>query len=140
MRWARIALAVSIAVVPLAAQDARPSFAEWLAGVRTEALARGFKPEIVDEAIGSVDQPLQAAIDRDRSQAEHVLALEVYVARIVSAKNVAIGREMYAQHRDELQKVGEHYGVSPRTIVGIWGVESNFGRFSGTKSSDIPKP
>jgi membrane-bound lytic murein transglycosylase B len=130
--FAPAALIVAIVAAPLAAQDVRPSFAEWLAGVRTEALARGFKEAIVDEAIESVDQPLQVAIDRDRSQAEHVLALEVYLARVVTARKVATGREVYAQYRDDLEKVGEHYGVSPRAIVGVWGLESNFGRFSGT--------
>jgi membrane-bound lytic murein transglycosylase B len=35
--------------------DARPSFAEWLADVRTEALSRGIRPDIVDEALTHVD-------------------------------------------------------------------------------------
>ena len=41
-------------------QDAppRPTFSEWLAGVRAEALARGIKPEIADEALAGVEEPL----------------------------------------------------------------------------------
>lgn len=133
MRARSIALVVSfVLVAPLAAQDARPSFAEWLAGVKAEALTRGIKPEILDEALATVEEPLQAAIDRDRAQPEHVLSLDAYVARVLTAKNIAMGREMYARHRAELDEVGERYGVSPRAIVGVWGLESNFGRFSGT--------
>ena len=30
-------------------------------------------------------------------------------------------------------EVGERYGVPPRIIAGIWGMESNFGRFSGMR-------
>ena len=41
--------------VVVAAQDVRPSFSEWLAGVRSEAIARGVKAEIVDEALEGVD-------------------------------------------------------------------------------------
>src|SRR6185295_15327490 len=56
------------------AQDiARPSFSEWLAGVRTDALARGIRPEIVDEALAGVEEPLPVVLERDRSQAETVL-------------------------------------------------------------------
>jgi membrane-bound lytic murein transglycosylase B len=126
------ALTAAIVTVPLAAQDARPSFADWLAGVKAEALTRGIKPEVLDEALATVDGPLQVAIDRDRAQPEHVLSLESYVARVLTAKNIATGREMYARHRAELDEVGERYGVSPRVIVGVWGIESNFGRFSGS--------
>ena len=32
-----------------------------------------------------------------------------------------------------LDEVGARYGVSPRIIVGIWGLESNFGGFSGVR-------
>ncbi|MBI3403787.1 MAG: lytic murein transglycosylase [Acidobacteria bacterium] len=132
MRGAVMALAVSIFVVPLAAQDARPSFAEWLAGVKAEALTRGINADVLDEALATVDGPLQVAIDRDRAQPEHVLPFESYVARVLSAKNIATGREMYARHRAELDQVSERYGVSTRAIVGVWGIESNFGRFTGS--------
>jgi len=40
---------------------------------------------------------------------------------------------MYAKNRALLQKVGKQYGVSPRIIVAVWGLESNFGRFSGVR-------
>ena len=133
MRASSLALILSfLIVVPLAAQDARPSFAEWLAGVKAEALSRGIKPDVLDEALATVEGPLQVAIDRDRAQPEHVLSLESYVTRVLSAKNIAAGREMYARHRAELDAVADRYGVPPRVIVGVWGIESSFGRFSGT--------
>src|SRR5579862_666904 len=63
------------------AQDSRPSFSEWLAGVRDEALARGIRSEVVDEALGSVTEPEPTVIERDRTQAETILPLEKYLAR-----------------------------------------------------------
>jgi len=127
-----VMLLAIVVTAPLAAQDARPSFADWLAGVKTEALTRGITPEILDEALGHIDGPLQVALDRDRAQPEHVLSLEHYVARVLSAKNIATGREMYARHRAELDEVSERYGVSARAIMGVWGIESDFGRFTGS--------
>ncbi len=121
--------------VMLPGQDAaaRPSFAEWLVGVRAEAIARGIRPEIVDEALGQIEEPLPVVIERDRAQAESVLPLERYVARRLTPKVVKTAREMLATHRTLLEEVGERYGVSPSIIVGVWGLESNFGRFSGIR-------
>ena len=61
--------------------DGRPSFAEWLTAVRAEALDRGIAPEVVDQALGDIDEPLPVVLDRDRSQAETVLPLETYISR-----------------------------------------------------------
>jgi membrane-bound lytic murein transglycosylase B len=111
----------------------RPTFSEWLAGVRAEALTRGIRQEIVDAALDDVAEPLPVILERDRAQAETVFSLEKYIAGHVTQKVIANGREALARHRTLLDEVGERYGVPPRIIVGIWGMESNFGRFSGVR-------
>ena len=116
------------------AQDAaRPSFSEWLAGVRTDALARGIRPEILDEALAGVEEPLPVVLERDRAQAETVLSLEKYLGRALAPKTISAGREIVSRHRTLLNEVSERYGVPPRIIAGIWGMESSFGRFTGTR-------
>ena len=45
----------------------------------------------------------------------------------------ALSREMAARFRPNLDRVVERYGVPGRIIAGIWGIESNFGGFSGTR-------
>jgi len=117
------------------AQDSasRPSFAEWLDGVRSEALARGYRKELVDEALSGVEEPMPVVIERDRTQAESVLSIEAYITRQLTARRVRTGREMLAKHKATLDKVEATYGVPARIIGGIWGMESNFGRFSGVR-------
>ncbi len=116
----------------LSTPDARPSFSDWLNGVRTEALSRGIRQDVVDLALANLTEPLGVVIDRDRSQAEEVLPLETYISRNLSAK-VATGRNMYAKHRTLLEQVAGTYEVPSRIIVSIWGTESSFGRFSGVR-------
>ena len=111
----------------------RPSFSEWLAGVRADALERGIRPEIVDAALATVEEPEPTVIERDRAQAETVLPLERYISRQLKPKVIRTAQEMYTRHRKVLDEVGQRYGVSPRIIVGIWGLESNFGKFSGVR-------
>ena len=109
------------------------TFAEWLDGVRREALERGIRQEVLDQALSGIDEPLPVVIERDRSQAETVLPLETYIARQLTADRIKTGREMLAEHAALLEQIGQRYGVPPSVIVGVWGMESNFGRFSGVR-------
>ena len=102
-------------------------------GVRTEALERGIRQEIVDEALSNIQEPLPVVIERDRTQAETVLSLEAYLTRRLTPKLVKSGREAFAKHRMLLDEVSARYGVPSEVIVGIWGLESNFGGFSGVR-------
>lgn len=111
----------------------RPTFAEFLAGIRTEALARGIRANILDEALAQIDEPNAVILERDRTQAEAVLPLEQYLDQRVTTKAVATGRDMLSRYHDLLEQISTRYRVAPSLIVGIWGFESNYGRFSGVR-------
>jgi peptidoglycan lytic transglycosylase B len=115
------------------ASDTRPAFGDWLADVRKEALARGIRQDIVDVALTNIEEPLPVVLERDRAQAEIVLPLETYVRRRLTPKFITAGREAYGRQRLLLDEIGKAYGVSPGIITAIWGVESNYGRFSGVR-------
>jgi membrane-bound lytic murein transglycosylase B len=129
-----VALAVALALVPAQASDTpRLTFSEWLAGVRAEALTRGIREEIVDAALADVSEPLPIILERDRAQAETVFSLEKYLSQRLTPRLIQRGRDASAQHRELLDQVAARYGVPVRIIVAIWGVESNYGRFSGVR-------
>jgi membrane-bound lytic murein transglycosylase B len=96
------------------------------------ALARGISPDTVHLALRNLE-PNPTVIERDRTQTEIVLTVEQYLQRRLTPPLVRTARQMAAKHRRLLTQVGEAYGVSPRVIVAIWGLESNFGRFSGVR-------
>jgi peptidoglycan lytic transglycosylase B len=115
------------------AQDGPPSFSVWIDGVRAEALARGIRQKIVDQALGGIAEPLVEPIERDRDQPETVLSLEDYIARHVRPATVKTGRQMLQRNRALLNRVSKTYGVPEPIIVAVWGLESNFGRLTGTE-------
>ena len=125
-----IALTLALA---LGQEPARPSFAEWLTAVRAEAIARGVREEIVDAALADVTEPQPVILERDRAQAETVFSLEKYLARILKPKLIQGGRTAFAAHKELLDKISERYGVPSRIVVAVWGMESNYGRFSGVQ-------
>lgn len=126
-----VAAACAVAT-PAAAGDAQPSFAEWLADLRREALARGLRAEVVDQALAGVE-PLEIVTQRDRTQAEFTVDFDQYLSRWLNRPFVRLGRQRAAPHRRVLARVSARYGVPPGVIQAVWGVESNFGRFAGVR-------
>ncbi len=110
----------------IAATEIAPGFESWLEEVRKEALGRGIKPGIVRDALRGI-QPVRRIIQRDRNQAEFKLTLDTYQKRVVTPRNVERGRKMARRHAVLLKAVGEKYGVQPRFILAIWGIETRFG-------------
>jgi len=135
---ARLALALAAVLVLETMPGAQappdkpqPPFAEWLAGLRQEALAKGISARTVDAVLGNIE-PLPVVVERDRTQAELTLTFDRYIKRRLTNAFVSTGRKMVRTHAALLKKVAEKYGVSGGTLVAVWGMESNYGRFSGT--------
>ena len=114
----------------MAQEDGAESFAEWREGVRSEALGLGISAAIFDAAFVDVE-PIPRVIELDRSQPEVTLTFDQYVERVVPESRVAKGRKLLADHRDLLEPIGRKYGVPPRFIVALWGIETNFGQYLG---------
>lgn len=132
MRLSAIALVLALQQIPAVPPLPQPPFEEWLAGVRAEAIARGIRQETVDQALNGLE-PIATVIQRDRTQAEIVQTLDQYLKQRVTAKVVRTARDMHRTHAAVLQKAAEKYGVPSGILVAIWGLESNFGRFSGVR-------
>jgi membrane-bound lytic murein transglycosylase B len=129
-----VACVIVVLAAGVAAQEeVRPAFSDWLAGVRAEAVARGIRPETVDQALGTVEEPLPVVLERDRAQAETILPLETYIARQTRAATVRTARQMASRHAKALKPIDQRYGVPAPIMVAVWGLESNFGRFSGVR-------
>lgn len=116
-----------------AGQDAppQPPFETFVAGLRADALSRGISPATIEAAFGSLE-PLAVVIARDRAQPELTQSLDAYVATRLSARTVATAVEMRRTHGALLARVQEAYGLPPAVMIAIWGLESNFGRFTGS--------
>jgi membrane-bound lytic murein transglycosylase B len=109
-----------------------PPFDVWLAELRAEAVSRGISAKVVDRALQGVE-PAPQILERDRAQTEFSLALDDYLRRRLTRDTVRTAQRMLTRHRTLVTTVGNKYGVPARTLIAIWGLESNFGRFSGVR-------
>jgi membrane-bound lytic murein transglycosylase B len=118
--------------VPAPGAVPRPEFAEFVAKLKEQALAGGISAATIDAALGGLE-PLEVVVERDRTQAETILTIDQYVERRLTRTFVRTANDQARKHRRTLTAVGKKYGVTPRLLVAVWGMESNFGRFTGTR-------
>lgn len=127
-----ITVTILLQQIPAVPPLPQPPFAEWLAAVRAEAIARGIREATVDQALTGLE-PVATVIQRDRTQAEIVQTLDHYLKQRVTPKVMRTAQAMHRTHGAVLQQAADKYGVPSGILVAIWGLESNFGRFSGVR-------
>jgi membrane-bound lytic murein transglycosylase B len=119
-------------VAPLPAASSTVPFEEWLAELRAEAAAKGISAGLIERTLTGVE-PVPQILERDRTQAEFALDLDDYLKRRLDRATVRTARQMNTRYRTLVTRVGEKYGVPPRVLIAVWGLESNFGRFPGIR-------
>ena len=131
-------LAIAAAALLLVASPQQPQepvpqvpFDAFLADLRIEALAKGISQATVDSALTGLE-PLAVVVTRDRAQPENTQSLDDYLAQRLTPSRISNGRTLTATHKELLARVEKTYGLSPSTMVSIWGMESNYGAFTGT--------
>lgn len=131
--FATVVILVLIAAAPSSsrAQDQQTNFTTWLASLRKEALHRGIPHKTLDSALKDL-KPRPKVIELDRNQLEAKLTFDRYLSRVLSEKRVANGRYRLRESRKLLGNIASRYGVDPRFLVAIWGLETDFGRITGS--------
>lgn len=111
----------------------KPSFTDYTAALKQEVLGKGYAPELVEQVFSSLTYH-ERVVSADKSQPEFVETLSTYLPKRVSETRIKMARERYQQYLPELEKIGQTYGVQPRFIIALWGLESSFGRIMGSYS------
>jgi membrane-bound lytic murein transglycosylase B len=109
---------------------AQESFAAFLQGVRADARRAGVRQVTLDRALSGL-QPNERVIELDRRQAEFTQTWPQYRDSRLSPARIEAGRRAYAQNRTLLEAIQGRHNVSPRVVVAIWGLETNYGGFTG---------
>jgi membrane-bound lytic murein transglycosylase B len=125
-----ILLAVLLSLMALAPATAQDDFEIWKSALRVEALGQGISPATFEAAFEGV-APIPRIIELDRYQPERTKTFAEYSKGSVSDTRVARGRAMLAENRALLEQIGAQYGVQPRFIVALWGLETNYGANTG---------
>ena len=105
-------------------------FPEYVNSLKQEARSLGISEPTLESAFANVTYKPRA-VQADRNQPEKKLTLDEYLVKVLPDWRVKQARALYKKHYSELYRVGKQYGVQPRFIVALWGIESSFGKLTG---------
>ena len=110
------------------AHFSRPQLQRFAAHVaRRDGLSRAHVLRILEQA-----KPQPSIIAMMNRPAEHVLEWWQYRRIFLTPARIAAGAAFWQAHRRALARVGAEQGVDPRYIVAILGVETYYGRLTGS--------
>jgi lytic murein transglycosylase len=129
----RIAIALlglsTLAAAPAAAQS---DFRACLAGLKSQAVAKGVPGDAYDAATAGV-QPDMKILELMDNQPEFKTPIWDYLGFLVDDERVEEGRAAMRKWGAALVQAEGRFGVDRHIIAGVWGVESNFGKDMGAR-------
>lgn len=131
MKKLLIAAACLLSVTAQAQDYHNPiSFDQWVQEFKQEASSQGISPSLLDQAFQGVT-PDETIIRLDRKQPEGTMMLSEYLTKVVNGQRAREGQRMLEKYRPLLTEIGARYGVQPRFIVALWGIETSYGEITG---------
>lgn len=121
---------------PAAAQvsEAMP-FNAYLETLKSRARAEGVSEATIERMTAGIT-PNERVIQLDRNQpgsgtASGFPRLAPYIATHVNSERVNSGRRVFGDHRGELARIEQQFGVPGSVIIAIFGHETSYGRVRG---------
>ncbi len=105
-------------------------FSVWLTGLRQDAVRRGISARTLDEALTNLE-PNPRVIDLDRNQSDVKASYFAYMRKRLTGDKIARAQAAFEANKVQLLSAQSAHGVPAEVIVGIWGMETDFGGFSG---------
>lgn len=105
-------------------------FKQFLSDISKEAEKKGIATKLIKD-FKNKTVFIPRVIELDRSQPEFKLTLDQYLNKVVTPTRIKKARIKYNENKEILNKIGNFYGVQPRFIVALWGIETDFGRLTG---------
>ncbi len=109
---------------------ANTDYQSWLSDFRQSAAKSGISKRTLDATLNGLT-PNKRVLELDRRQPEFSLTFWKYLNGSISDRRIKRGRDLMKKHAALFNKVHQKYGVQPRFLVAFWGLETNFGDYTG---------
>lgn len=80
----------------------------------------------------SLAERLPRLVEAEQNSAERTETWTMYAAKRVDPRRIERGADFIAEHRATLTRAESEFGVPGAVIAGVLGLETNFGRFTGS--------
>jgi membrane-bound lytic murein transglycosylase B len=96
------------------------------------AKANGISRSLFDAAFEGITEPDPLVLKLANNQPEFTSTTSAYLEKAVTPIRIETGREMKEANAKLLSAIEKKYGVDRHILLGIWGMESNFGKDKGS--------
>ena len=130
----RKVLATAVTVFLLAGTPALADakFEAFVQSLWPRVKAAGFSRDLFNRAFEGVTEPDAAVLKLAQTQPEFTSTTSEYLAKAVTPIRIESGQTAKVQDGKLLSAIEKKYGVDRHILLGIWGMESNFGRDKGS--------
>ena len=115
----------------LQANEGEGSFEDWIIHIQHLAKEKGISDKTLTSAFKNIERN-ERVIELDRKQPEFTLTLEEYLNNTVTEGRMNKGKKYNDEYNSLLNQISEEFGVQPRFILALWGIETSFGKFTGS--------
>ena len=105
-------------------------FTEWRDGVIATSDRFGIKQSVARSALGAVSYNPKV-IRLDRNQKSFKLSFEQFYAKRVNNAMIQRGKKLGQTYARIFNRIEKQFGVPAPIILAIWGLETNYGGYSG---------
>jgi membrane-bound lytic murein transglycosylase B len=114
----------------MAQADAK--FESFIQSLWPRVKAAGISRSLFDAAFAGVTDPDPAVLKLASTQPEFTSTTSAYLAKAVTPIRIETGQQMKSSDAALLSAIEKKYGVDRHILLGIWGMESNFGKDKGS--------
>ena len=108
-------------------------FNKWRDAFIAQSSRYGLKPRVVKSALQNVSYN-KKVVRLDRNQKSFKLSFKQFYAKRVNNAMIRRGQKLGKTYGRIFRKIEQKYGVPAPVILAIWGLETNYGGFSGNMS------
>jgi membrane-bound lytic murein transglycosylase B len=129
----RLAIAF-VAVLPILAAPAHADakFEAFIQSLWPAAKANGIPRKLFDAAFEGITEPDPLVLKLANNQPEFTSTTSAYLEKAVTPIRIETGQGKKAEEARLLAAIEKKYGVDRHILLGIWGMESNFGKDKGS--------
>ena len=126
-----VIMAINIFNLSILQAGEEGSFDDWIAHIKQLAKEKGISDETLSVSFENIER-IERVIELDRKQPEFTLTLDEYLNNTVTKGRMNKGKNFYDEHNDLLKTISNEFKVQPRFILALWGIETSFGKFTGS--------
>ena len=125
-------------LAPLLARPAHAEDAKFVAFIQDTLWPRmkaaGVSQKLFDKAFAGITEPDPVVLKLADNQPEFNSTTSAYLAKAVTPIRIESGKQKNTDEDKLLSAIEAKYGVDRYIVLGIWGLESNFGKDKGSMS------